>query len=733
VSDGGPTPVMGETDHEAARVLSLRGARPPVKVPGYDQEQFLGHGAYGEVWSAVSRNSGVKVAIKFYTRRGGRDWSSLAREVEKLRYLFSDRYVVQLLEVGWESDPPYYVMEYMENGSLEDLLRRGPLPVNEAVAYFREVAVALVHAHNKGILHCDLKPANILLDQDRRPRLADFGQSRLTNEMSPALGTLYYMAPEQADLTATPDARWDVYALGAVVYRMLTGEPPYYQDRLPGGGNLEAQLHAYRQHLRHAPKPTAHRRVPGVDAELAGIIDRCLETTAADRFPDPQAVVTALDAWSLRRVRRPILQFTAAGFFLLLLMMVLVGGYLFHTTVRTARSEIIDRTLAGNRFAAHGEAEQMALETEHRWRVLEFEATDPRLRQWLREPPATPPGQPQHQPQPHPLDAWLHSRLEKYNRDFRKGSEATLWLALDRQGRMRGMDDPQFAHLRYVYFGYRDYFHGQGVNLPETSEPPDPLPPIITAPHRSMVYRRKTSGRWAVTFSVPVTDADRPEPIGILAMSIDLNPFDDSYDTNRFSVLVDTRPDVSGRRGLIVRHPYMARLPSDTPDDSFPLYYATSLVAAAQQRPDAWQLIPDYRDPVERPPFSGEWLAAVEPVRVRLGNDSIDTGFLVVVQERRDGVLAPVAWLQWRLVTGGAVAALFLVAVIVLMGAGTVAVLDGTPKSRVSRLLRRWAGLPTAPSASPATPPPATGSGTPTTDPARQTARVRSAATPPAS
>jgi len=208
VSDGGPTPVMGETDHEAARVLSLRGARPPVKVPGYDQEQFLGHGAYGEVWSAVSRNSGVKVAIKFYTRRGGRDWSSLAREVEKLRYLFSDRYVVQLLEVGWESDPPYYVMEYMENGSLEDLLRRGPLPVNEAVAYFREVAVALVHAHNKGILHCDLKPANILLDQDRRPRLADFGQSRLTNEMSPALGTLYYMAPEQADLTATPDARW---------------------------------------------------------------------------------------------------------------------------------------------------------------------------------------------------------------------------------------------------------------------------------------------------------------------------------------------------------------------------------------------------------------------------------------------------------------------------------------------------------------------------------------------
>src|SRR5262245_29463847 len=133
VGDGGQTPVMGEAERAAARELSLRGVRPPAKVPGYEHEQFLGHGAYGEVWVAVNRNSGRKVAIKFYTRRGGLDWASLAREVEKLRYLFSDRYVVQLFEVGWESDPPYYVMEFMENGSLEDLLRAGHLSVHDAV------------------------------------------------------------------------------------------------------------------------------------------------------------------------------------------------------------------------------------------------------------------------------------------------------------------------------------------------------------------------------------------------------------------------------------------------------------------------------------------------------------------------------------------------------------------------------------------------------------------------
>ena len=86
------TPVMNEGDQAYARGVSLLGVRPPAPVPGYEREEFLGHGAYGEVWVAINRNSGRKVAIKFYTRRGGLDWAALAREVEKLRYLFySDR------------------------------------------------------------------------------------------------------------------------------------------------------------------------------------------------------------------------------------------------------------------------------------------------------------------------------------------------------------------------------------------------------------------------------------------------------------------------------------------------------------------------------------------------------------------------------------------------------------------------------------------------------------------
>jgi hypothetical protein len=108
---------------QRSKDLSLERTQPPTEVPGYDCSSSWAAGAYGEVWVGVDRNTGRKVAIKFYAHRRGVDWSLLSREVEKLVFLSADRYVVQLLDVGWDADPPYYVMEYVENGSLDDLLR----------------------------------------------------------------------------------------------------------------------------------------------------------------------------------------------------------------------------------------------------------------------------------------------------------------------------------------------------------------------------------------------------------------------------------------------------------------------------------------------------------------------------------------------------------------------------------------------------------------------------------
>lgn len=685
----GQTPVMGAVDLDEARALSLRGVRPPVRVPGYEQESFLGKGAYGEVWVAVDSNSGRKVAIKYYTRRGGTDWAALAREVEKLRYLFNDRYVVQLIKVGWEAEPPYYVMEYMESGSLEDLLRGGPLPVHEAVPLFRDIAKGLVHAHDKGILHCDLKPANVLLDQDRHPRLADFGQSRLTNELSPALGTLFYMAPEQADLKSAPDARWDVYSLGAVMYRMLTGHPPHREiagaQSVFGSGTLEAQLTAYRSLLESSPPPAAHRRAPGVDAGLSAIVSKCLAANPRQRYPNPQAVLTDLDAWSLRRVRRPLLILTGLTFAALLLAMALIGSMLFRDTVNTAEREVLDGAIESNRFAARSAAERFATQAQFRWQSLEHSARDPALRMLLELPP--------QQLEGDQLDKWLAEQKSRY--DSRVEDPASLWFAVNSDGLQYGTFPPHPDH-RLQYRGYRDYFHGLGRQLDEQVRP---APAPISKPTRSGIFKRRirdTEEHWSVAFSVPVWNEKAPRSlVGVLGMTLDLKGQTRvEGDRERFAVLIDTRPDSTGRRGLILRHPYLESHKYQPVGASIPLHYAESIVSWAQSGEAEFGEEREYIDPVGGE-FSGTWLASVERVTVRLDGDSlVDTGWIVLIQERRADVLRPVEALKRRLGVGAAAAVLFVFVIVVVMWAGMMSVVDSSSRSRVTRLMRRWAGLP---------------------------------------
>ena len=295
-------------------------------------------GAYGEVWVAVDRNTGRQVAIKFYAHRGGLDWSLLSREVEKLAFLSADRYVVQLLDVGWDAEPPYYVMEYVEHGSLEDLLNaKGPLPVDEAVALFREIAVGLLHAHGKGVLHCDLKPANVLLDQDTKPRLADFGQSRLSHEQTPALGTLFYMAPEQADLKAVPDVRWDVYALGALLYCMLTRCAAVSQrvgtHRNRNGRRPRRTAGRYRELIAKSPPPERPSQAAGRRSR-AGRNRRQLPGRRPRRALCQRAgSARCARCPRRRRARRPLVVLGAVAPAIVLLVMSLFAWQSFETVV----------------------------------------------------------------------------------------------------------------------------------------------------------------------------------------------------------------------------------------------------------------------------------------------------------------------------------------------------------------------------------------------------------------
>lgn len=682
-SDAGFDRTLTQSDEDLrrARERSLQPTRPPLQVPGYRPERFLGAGAYGQVWVAVDTNTGRRVAIKFYLHRGGLDWAVLTREVERLALLFADRYVVQLIEVGWDSDPPYFVMEYLDRGSLADRLNEGALAVQEAIELFRDVAIGLVHAQGKGILHCDLKPANVLLDQDGRPRLADFGQSRLSHEQTPSLGTLFYMAPEQADLNAVPDARWDVYALGALLHAMLTGDPPYRSDTaltyIQQAEGLKEQLSRYRQYIEQSPRPRLHRRM-GVDRALSDIVHRCLSVDPHRRFPNPQAVLDALHARNARLSRRPLLVLGLAGPMLLLLIVSLFGYNVFETSLGESSEALTRRALEADRFAAQFVAETVAREIDERWRTLERVAADDDFRRAFRA--AT------DEQTPAAIQA-LQGLLERYDHEH-KLADSDSWYVLDSQGKQLARS-PMVSDTIGGEYGFRDYFHAQGRDLDRGSQG-EPL----HEPHLSIVFTSEATNERTVAMSVPIfdrpTDAAGRKPIGVLCHAVGLGHFaelraDERSGNNQLPVLIDSRKDETGRRGAILEHPELKAILAEPGHSADRLYLPDSTLAdlkrlrelrrephhddpteAVQTNELAW--IDDYRDPLEGP--SGErCLAAIEPVEVltRRNMRSRDSGWAVLVQERYAAAVHPVQRLRdqlmWRAKLATSVVALALAGV----------------------------------------------------------------------
>lgn len=715
-----------------AEELSLRATVPPAQVPGYRLDRLLGQGAFGQVWVGSNLNTGRTVAIKFYLHRSGVNWSLLTREVKNLVSMAGNRFIVQVLEVGWDSEPPYYVMEYLENGSLDDLIRtRGAMPPAKAVELFFDIACGLNHSHGKGVLHCDLKPANVLLDQDMLPRLADFGQSRLSTEQTPSLGTLFYMAPEQADLNAVPDARWDVYALGAIFYCMIIGTPPYRTPdtvvTLDTASSLPERLKRYRDTIYKSHFPRAHHRVRGMDRWLIAIIDKCIAKKPEDRFANVQQVLAEIEKRQIGYFRRPLMLLGIVGPILLMAVMGLFSWRALSLAERESSDDLRDGVLERNRWVARTAAGKLELEMgalfdliDEETRSEQFEtkylgcideAGDDLLHSLATD---RPPQESQEtlvaQKSRIALEEYLVLRLNEIltqTRGSKKPAHFDSLFVTDRFGTMLAAafsSEPNSTRIG-VNFAYRSYFSGQAHDLKEST--PRREIPRTQSPHVSVPFLSTTTGRWKIAVSTPFTIerdtdaagntlAESEEIEGLLVLTINLGDFEllsEDGETDpanrsddpatekrkdRFAVLVDghegTLEELGTREGTLLQHPVFSSMNAARGANASPSLQFQIDEEMLKRLKDGGTF--QYIDPVSTDErgaaFSGKWIAALERVDItrRISDTQKkkqSTNLWVLVQERADSVTAPVAGMVQKLVREGFIALLTLLGVISIL------------------------------------------------------------------
>jgi len=255
-------------------------ARSPLAAR-YRLEDVIGRGGMSTVYRATDSKLGRTVAVKvLLAGLADEDAAYVARFEREARAAAALRNpaVVAVYDVGVDGEVRFIVMEHVSGRSLAALLSGGrPLGVQDAERIGEQVAGALGAAHERGIVHRDIKPANVMLTDDGKVKVLDFGVARMldgttiTQEAS-VLGTAAYMAPERA-LGAPGDARSDIYSLGCLMYAMLAGAPPFR------GEHAAALLH---QHVNAAPRHVRELRA-GVPATLDALVDRMLAKSPAAR------------------------------------------------------------------------------------------------------------------------------------------------------------------------------------------------------------------------------------------------------------------------------------------------------------------------------------------------------------------------------------------------------------------------------------------------------------------
>ena len=668
----------------------------------YYKLQFHAAGGLGEVYRATDEALRRDVALKFIQERHfhNPDYLALFFLEAEITSRLDHPGVVPVYGVGQAPDKrPFYAMRFIEGVPFREAIEHfhqhgaSPRELHRLLTHLVAVCNTVAYAHNRGIVHCDIKPENIMLGKYGETLLVDWGlattverdeRARASGEKTMRVksvsesgkssggtaGTVGYMSPEQHPGFLRPiTTASDIYSLGATLYCLLTNKAPLQ-------GAEETLL---LDKLRWGQFPPPGEVKPGVPRALEAICMKAMAPHQAERYPTALDLAADLEAWladeSVSVYPEPFIErvlrwgrrnrnWVVSGIIAALLVLCVAFGSavkLGSTAKREARARVeaeragkeaeVARGHAilaqqnGMRLAARFASKAVANEIDRRWRVLSQEAADPVLHRLMLAFQDRTVGSPAQRE----LQQWLETRRKA------QAVEAESWFLTDDHG-VQIARDPFSTNTIFVNFSDRTYFHGGPRNLTDEEKKKQDVKPI-SGVHLSAVYLSTASRSLKVAFSVPVwKDAvAHGKCLGVLGMSVELGAFSElqtGLDAGQIAVLVDTREDQAEgalASGLILHHPSLQdaqrrraaaenealfRIQPELIERLRKLSQIRARESAQLSAGDVSESVDTaYHDPIA-PEGSPPVMAAFEPVRVESRPSEVqNTGWAVIVQE----------------------------------------------------------------------------------------------------
>jgi eukaryotic-like serine/threonine-protein kinase len=621
--------------------------RPIPDLPHYAAFRFIAEGGTGEVWEAYDTKLGRLVALKVL-RAATADSAAVERFLDGARAAanLKHAHIVTIHEVGQHEGLHYFSMELVTGGTLADRIEHFRADRTRAVEALATLANAVQFAHAHGVLHRDLKPANILLDEAQRPYVTDFGLALHVDRIGVTrdgvvAGTPQYMAPEQAEgRTRDLTVMTDVYGLGAILYHLLTGRPPFL------GATSELVLEQVKRDAPISPR----RLDPTIEPDLALLCLRCLEKDPAHRYPSAGELASTLRQFlggepigrvgaverALRRYRRQPLRTALIGM-LLSFVLILIPSALSLTRGEEAqkRADIIADNQNGAQMFAYAVLGHLRALSD----AVARAAAEPSLAAALEARDGA------------GLQNFCDAKLKQYDDpteglklDF--GSPFDMWFLADTTGMVVAdsrmpMSDRRRKGLSPDY-AWRDYFRGARALAAHG----------LASTYVSSAFKGEPDQRYKFAISTPVYSRDGKRTwLGVLVAAVPSQANLGSLtlkDTRSAAILVAPRgPERRYPRPeppfVIIRHPAYAAYGQGVELDGPEFRLLAQRSEETSLRVERWGLprrdvasSEDYRDPTAAryPAYAGSWLAGFAPV----GN----TGFVVVVQTRESDALKPI-------------------------------------------------------------------------------------------